>query len=179
MKKYNGLQNSLDCGSNMLYNFTMQMSLDIENLRNKLKTQFKFFKTLTDDELDSFLEFCDNRQVSAGEILWNEGDTDNYAAFIVTGKLGIKKKTEFEGKHMIVGTFDKGTVVGELCLLTDKARAVTAVIIEPVDIIILSSDNFEKLLLEHPMIGLKLLKHIFIVTSKRLSRTYDRMASIF
>ena len=80
---------------------------------------------------------------------------------------------------MIVGTFDTGTVVGELCLLTDQPRSVSAIILEPVDLLILSSENFERLIAEHPMMGLRLLKHIFLVTSKRLNRSYDRMASIF
>lgn len=157
----------------------MHVSINAESRRNDLKRQFRFFNTLSDDEIGFFLEFCESRQVEAGEDLWHEGDSDNYAAFIVSGKLGIKKRTEFEGKYMIVGTFDRGTVVGELCLLTDKARSVSAVILETSDLLILTSVNFERLITEHPMIGLKLLKHIFIVTSKRLSRSYDRMASIF
>lgn len=54
------------------------------------------------------------------DILWEEGDTENYAAFVVSGKVGIKKKTEFEGRYMIVSTFSRGTVVGELCLFYDR-----------------------------------------------------------
>ena len=157
----------------------MLTTVENEKLRKKLKANFKFFNTLTDDEVNAFLHFCENRQVDAGENLWVEGDTDNYAAFIVSGKMGIKKRTEFEGKYMMVGTFDKGTVVGELCLLTEKVRSVTAKILESVDILILSSKNFEKMMTDHPMLGLKLLRHVFLVISKRLSRSYDRMASIF
>ncbi len=157
----------------------MQTNSNSEELHTDLKSQFKFFGTLDNNEITSFLEFCERRQVAKGETLWNEGDNDNYAAFIISGKLGIKKRTEFEGKFMIVGTFDKGTVVGELCLLTEQARSVSAVILEPGDILILSSDNFERLISEHPKVGLRLLKHIFLVTSKRLNRSYDRMASIF
>jgi len=148
-------------------------------LSEKLRQEFKFFKTLTDDELMAFLAFCESRQVEAGGTLWTEGDPDNYAAFIIEGRLGIKKKTGFEGKHMIVGTFDRGTVVGELCLLTDKPRSVTAVVLESVDVVSLSSGSFERLITEHPLLGLKLLKHIFIITSKRLSGSYERIASIF
>ena len=157
----------------------MQTIVENENLREKLKTNFKFFNSLKDDEIKSFLHFCENRQVDAGENLWVEGDTDNYAAFIVSGKMGIKKRTEFEGKYMMVGTFDKGTVVGELCLLTEQKRSVTAKILEPVDLLLLSNNNFERMMTEHPMLGLRLLRHVFLVISKRLNKSYDRMASIF
>ena len=157
----------------------MRHSERINNLSEKIREEFKFFKTLTPDECAAFIGYCENRQVETGGTLWKEGDIDNYAAFIISGKLGIKKKTEFEGKHMIVGTFDNGTVVGELCLLTDKARSVTAVVLDSVDVVTLSSRDFERLITEHPLLGLKLLKHIFIVTSKRLSGSYERIASIF
>jgi CRP-like cAMP-binding protein len=151
----------------------------IESLSDSMKEAFKFFKALSDDDIQAFLSFCNNKQVDAGMTLWQEGDSDNYAAFVVSGRLGIKKKTEFEGKHMIVGTFAKGTVVGELCLLTDHPRSVTAVVLEPVDLVILASKNFERLITERPMLGLKLLKHIFLVISKRLSISTDRIAKIF
>jgi CRP-like cAMP-binding protein len=144
-----------------------------------MKEVFKFFKSLSNDEIEAFLGYCENRQVDGGEILWHEGDNDNYAAFVVSGRVGIKKRTEFEGKYMIVGTFARGTVVGELCLLSDNARSVTAEVLEPADIVILSSMNFEILMAERPMLGLKFLRHIFLVISKRLQRSTDRIAKIF
>ncbi len=150
-----------------------------DSLNTRLKEVFKFFKALTDDEMQAFLRFCDSRQVEEGARLWSEGDSDNYAVFVISGKLGIKKKTEFEGKYMIVGTFAQGTVVGELCLLTDHARSVTAEVLEPVDIVILTNRNFEMLMTEQPLLGLKLLKHIFLVISRRLNRSTDRIARIF
>jgi CRP-like cAMP-binding protein len=96
----------------------------------------------------------------------------------MSGKLGIKKKTEFD-KYMIVGTFAKGTVAGELCLLTDRNRSVTAVILEDIELLRLKSEDFEKLISEYPMLGLKLLRHVFLVISNRLNRSTSRIASIF
>lgn len=150
----------------------------LENLKCRMQEAFRFFSGLSDVELRAFLGFCEHRQVASGA-LWNEGDSDNYAAFIVTGKVGIKKQTEFAGKHMIVGTFSRGTVVGELCLLTDEKRSVTAMVLEPVEIVLLSSENFELLMTQHPLLGLKLLRHIFLILTRRLKRSTDRIAKIF
>jgi len=159
----------------LMYNPSMNVSEGIQKLREK----FKFFNTLTDDELSTFLGFCETKLIAEGEALWREGDYSHYAAFILSGKVGIKKRTEFEGKYMIVGTFGSGTVLGELCLLTDKPRSVTAVVFEPLDSIILSGDNFALLLAEHTQLGMKLLKHIFVITSERLTRSTDRIAKMF
>ena len=152
---------------------------NIEMLGAKMRQVFRFFNALNDNELHAFLSYCKNRQIDAGQNLWTEGNEDNYAAFIISGKLGIKKKTEFEGKYMIVGTFAKGTVVGELCLLTEQVRSVTALVLEPVDLVLLANKDFERLMSDYPMLGLKLLKHIFMVISKRLSRSTERIAAIF
>jgi len=152
--------------------------LDSESIQGRIKEAFRFFKSLSNQEIEKFMNFCEFRTGIKGDYLWEEGDTDNYAVFILSGKLGIKKKTEFD-KYMIVGTFAKGTVAGELCLLTNRNRSVTAVILEDIEILRLMSDDFEKLISEYPMLGLKLLRHIFLVISNRLNRSTSRIASIF
>lgn len=149
------------------------------SLSARMNEVFRFFNALSEEEVSVFLGFCESRMIDIGQTLWKEGDSDNYSAFVISGKVGIKKKTEFEGKYMIVGTFARGTVIGELCLLTDHVRSVTAVVLETAEIVILTSKNFEKLITERPLLGLKLLKHIFMAISNRLSRSTDRMARIF
>jgi CRP-like cAMP-binding protein len=144
-----------------------------------MKESFQFFNELSDEEMGVFLGFCENRQADAGETLWREGDSDSYAVFVISGRLGIKRKTEFEGKYMIVGTYGRGAVAGELCLLTDYERSDTAAVLEPVDMAVLSSRNFERLITEQPMLGLKLLKCIFLIVSRRLDISFDRITKIF
>ena len=134
---------------------------------------------MTDDEFRTFIGYCDTKQMETGENLWKEGDESHYTVFILSGKVGIKKQTEFKGKHIIVGTFNSGNVVGELCLLGDRPRSATAVVLELVDTIVLSSDKFELLGTEHPRLALKLLKHIFSITVERLHRSTDRITRIF
>ncbi len=141
--------------------------------------KFPFFSNLSADQIANILQFCTRHQAKTGEILWHEGDTDNQAAFILTGKLGIKKMTEFSNRHIIVGTYSSGSVVGELCLLTDNKRAVTAEALTDVDLLLLSNDKFEELIEAYPTLGLKLLRGLFKMTSKRLTKSYERIASIF
>lgn len=144
-----------------------------------LRSKFECFRDFQTSELMDILPFCERVSAPAGEVLWNEGYGENYAAFILDGKLGIKKETEFRGKHVVIGVYTAGSVVGELCLLTDKPRAVSAEVIEPVDMVVLHSHKFEELIEQHPKVGLRLLKHIFLSTSKRLSKSYERIASMF
>nr|WP_320049559.1 cyclic nucleotide-binding domain-containing protein [uncultured Desulfuromonas sp.] len=141
--------------------------------------KFRFFRTMPHEEISCLLQFCTHHRVEAGEELWHEGDKENKAAFILNGRLGIKKRTEFSNRHIIVGTYGPGSVVGELCLLTDEVRGVSAEAITDVELLFLSNENFEALIQDHPSLGLKLLKGLFKMTSKRLNQSYERIASIF
>lgn len=140
---------------------------------------FECFRSFEPEELADILKFCERVSAPAGEILWTEGYGENYAAFILEGKLGIKKETEFSGKNVMIGIYTSGSVVGELCLLTEKPRTVSAEVIEPLDMVVLHSHRFEEMIEQHPLLGLRLLKHIFLSTSKRLTKSYERIASIF
>ncbi len=144
----------------------------------RLRKIFRFFDTLEAQDFDHFVGFCQRKDLEKGVCLWQEGDVDNFAAFIVKGQIGIKKRTEFGG-HVFVGTYGAGSVVGELCLLTQNPRGVAAEAIEKAEILILESQKFEELIVQHPLLGLSLLRHIFIATSARLTKSYERIASIF
>ena len=79
-----------------------------------LRNRFPFFQSLQTDEVEQFLSYCRRLRAEAGTNLWQEGDADNFAAFILDGKLGIA-----------------------------------------------------------------LLRHIFLTTARRLTKSYERIASVF
>ncbi len=144
-----------------------------------LREKFRFFRSLQDEELHQFLQFCENHRFAAGELLWQEGDATNFSAFILDGKVAIKKKTEFAQKHVVIGIYTTGSVIGELCLLTNNPRAVSAEALEPTELILLHSDKFEEMISRFPQVGLSLLRHMFTTTSRRLTKSYERIATIF
>ncbi|MEW6602588.1 MAG: cyclic nucleotide-binding domain-containing protein, partial [Nitrospirota bacterium] len=82
-------------------------------------------------------------------------------------------------KFIIIGTYARGTVAGELSLLADFERSDTAVVLEPADMAVLSSRDFERLSVEYPLLGMKLLKRILLVVSRRLDMSFDRIVKIF
>jgi len=145
----------------------------------RLKNLFSCFRDFDAAEMGSILEFCEQLSVPAGEVLWSEGFGENYAAFILKGRVGIRKQTDFDGRHVVVGIYTPGSVVGELCLLTDKPRSVSAAAMEPTELVVLHNHRFEALIEHHPLLGLRLLRHIFLSTSQRLTKSYERIASMF
>jgi len=53
--------------------------------------------------MNLILPFGERVAVPKGITLWSEGYGENYAAFILDGKIAIKKRTEFNGKNFVVG----------------------------------------------------------------------------
>ncbi len=144
-----------------------------------LQDRFRFFKSLSVDEIEKMLQFCTYHEADCGTSLWEEGDENNRAVFILDGKLGIKKRTEFSNRYIIVGTYGPGSVAGEMCLLSQEPRSVAAEALTAVRVLFISSADFERLIETCPALGLKLLRGLFKVTSRRLSKSYERIAAIF
>ena len=155
------------------------MTMLAEDLCRKIKSDFRFFKYLDEAEkavAGQYLECC---EIAAGTVLWDEGDASNSAAFVVEGKIEVKKETEFKGKHVIVGIYGEGSVVGELCLFADCKRAVTATALTDAWLLKLSEERLEALMEEHPRVGGKLLKGMFLAVATRLRKSFERLAAIF
>ncbi|MCF6179683.1 MAG: cyclic nucleotide-binding domain-containing protein [Geopsychrobacter sp.] len=155
------------------------MTMLAEDLCRKMKSSFRFFQYLDETEKKVVSQYVECCEISAGTVLWHEGDHSSSAAFVVEGKVEVKKQTEFKGKHVIVGIYGEGSVVGELCLLSGDKRAVTATALTDAWLLKLSAERFEDLLAEHPVIGGKLLKGMFFAVSRRLRKSFERLAAIF
>jgi CRP-like cAMP-binding protein len=135
-----------------------------------------FFNT---ENLKKIGSFFDCKKVREGETLWNEGDPCDYTAFIVSGRVEVKKETEFKGKQVVVGIYSKGAVVGSLCILDKSPRAITAVALEDVSLLIISKVNFEKLIETYPVLSIQLIKGMLLSVSRRLKASFERLATFF
>ena len=144
-----------------------------------LKDQLSLFYFLEEGDLQDVACYFRPLEAKAGDILWREGDPCDYVAFIVAGRLEAKKETEFEGKQVVLGIYGPGSVAGEGCFDEDSTRAVTAEALEDLSLIIITRESFEEMISVHPALGVKFLKGILQAVTKRLRKSYDRIASIF
>jgi CRP/FNR family cyclic AMP-dependent transcriptional regulator len=150
-----------------------------ERLCGRMKRELRFFSFLADEDLDEVAGYFECRQLPSGKTLWQEGDPANFVAFIVTGRVGINKTTEFGGKPIVIGIFSRGSMIGELSLLENAPRSETAVVMDHVDLIVLTRKSFQRLLEERPQLGIKLLEGMLLTVSRRLKKSYERLVAIF
>ena len=148
-------------------------------LCKQMKRELGFFSFLSEGDLDDVSAFFNCRAVAARTNLWKAGDSCDYIAFIISGRVQIKVDTEFPGKQVVVGVFSRGSVIGSSCAVDTAPRYTTATAMEDSGLILLVHDNFNRLLEDYPAIGSKLLKGMLLSESNRLQKAYMRLASIF
>jgi CRP-like cAMP-binding protein len=137
------------------------------------------FTFLSKDDLKKVSVFFEHKTFKAGEILWKEGAPCGYVAFIISGRVQVKKKTEFKGNQVVLGVYKKGAYVGALCLLDGSPRAVTAEALDDACVIVITRKNFDKLSKSYPEIATAIMKGMMLAISKRLKKSFDRLVAVF
>ena len=133
------------------------------------------FNFLSDEDLKNLSAFFESKHVPEGEALWKAEDPFDYIAFIVSGRVEIKKEAEFGEMNVIMGIYSKGA----LCILDDSLKKVTAVALEDVSLAIITQENLDKLIDTNPALGAKLLKGMLLTVSDRLRKSFDRLTVFF
>ncbi len=145
--------------------------------------------------VENYLSF---KALEAGEVLFEEGDRGNFMAIVVAGKLDILKETQrstsvnaskdddeatlpLECEPDVVGdddenvtrlsTIKQGDSIGEMAMIDELPRSATVRAIERSGLILLPNKDFERILQEHPRIGIEMLKGVARKLSINLRRT--------
>jgi CRP-like cAMP-binding protein len=146
-----------------------------KDLYTCMRGEKSVFNFMSDEDLKNLSAFFEKKNVLAGETLWKEKDPFDYIAFVVSGRVEIKKKGEFGGMNVIMGIYSKGA----LCILDDSLKKVTAVALEDVSLAIITQENLDKLIATNPGLGARLLKGMLLTISDRLRKSFDRIVTFF
>ena len=146
---------------------------------SRMVEELSTLTSLTKKEIKKISGFFDCRTVSENEVLWKEGDKCGYVGFIAFGRVKISKETEFKGNRVVLGIYGAGSFIGALCILDNSPRAVTAETMEETSLMIITKENFNKLMNAHPELWGKLIKGMLISVSKRLKSSFDRLITVF
>ncbi len=152
-------------------------------IRNHLfksaKEELKAFRFLSDDEKELLLDHLEWRSLAPGEILWAEGEPSESLVFILNGRIHMKKQTEFPGKQIVIGAYTTGSILGAASFLDASPRPWTAKGHVETLLGVLSRENFDDIVKNHPAMALNLFQGIIFNLSSRLKQSFERLASIF
>jgi CRP-like cAMP-binding protein len=96
---------------------------------------------------------AETKQLASGAVLFYAGELADGGYLVQEGSLLLEPGTYSDGKEITVG---RGTLVGELALLTDTVCAATAIAKGPTVVIRISRSLFRKMLESDPAAAQKL-----------------------
>jgi CRP/FNR family cyclic AMP-dependent transcriptional regulator len=140
---------------------------------------FPFFDTLTSEELLIAVQHINFLEVEPDEILFKEGEDADCVYFVIEGELDVIKESvgdRFKPERVVITTLSKGRSIGEMSVIEKTPRSATVKVREKAILATLNADGFDLLLLNHPKIGIKILKGIARLLSMNLRKTSSRLA---
>jgi CRP-like cAMP-binding protein len=146
----------------------------IRDLREEL-----IFSLLDDEDIEKIAPYFELKTYPSGEVVFKEKDPGDFVGCVISGKLEVKKQTEFKGNQVIIALLTKGALVGELSIFDRHSRSATVEAVEKTTMLILRNDAIEALMQEHPHTGIKLLRGLLRILSIRLRKATERLTNIF
>jgi CRP-like cAMP-binding protein len=157
-----------------------EMDKRIRDLIFDMKDEFMLFHLLSHEQMEKAVPYLDVVDYSKGSILLKEGEYGDFLAFIVRGKMEVKKQTEFAGKQIVLATLGRGSLVGELSFInSEEPRSATVAALEDSEVVILRRDALDELTRQHPEIGVLILKGMIRILAIRLRKAVERLSYVF
>ena len=138
----------------------------------------KAFNFLSSEEVGILCPYLELREWQKDATVMKQGEFEDYMGFVIEGKLAVKKHTGYWDKHIVIAILDKGSMVGEGAFIDQGPRSNTILAMEKCRMLILSSSKMNDLILNSPMIAIKLMKHMLHIISVRLRKAGDRISEV-
>ncbi|MBF0482202.1 MAG: cyclic nucleotide-binding domain-containing protein [Desulfovibrionaceae bacterium] len=128
----------------------------------------------TRQEIECIAGYMSVQTYEPGEVIFCEGDRENYMAFIAQGQVDILKENR-DCTECVVVTLSRRTHFGEMAFVDDEPRSASAAARDKVTLLVLTLENFECILANQPCLGIKMLRGIASLLSQRLRSTTGQL----
>src|ERR671916_920653 len=147
------------------------MSLQGERIR--LLSMVDVFEPLSAEEIGRLDERLPDARLEAGDIFYSPDDPSEKVFILRRGKVRIYKLAD-DGREFTLAVVDAGTMFGEMTLTAQHLQGAYAQAMEPSEVSMMLREDFERLILEKPQVGLQ-IAHLL---SERLRRYEIRLEDL-
>lgn len=123
-------------------------------------------------ELNCFSDFLEEIQISEHQLLLDEGSTKREMYFLLSGTVELCRG------NLGIGQLAAGQHLGELGLITGRARSASVKALTPIRVARLSFEGFHKLQLNHPALAFKLQEALISRLGTQLTHITDRYGQL-
>lgn len=121
-------------------------------------------------EVEGIAEYMDLYRAGRGEVIFSEGEKGDYMCAVVSGEVEVRKADASERLKKIA-SIGAGGFLGEMSLVDGSPRSATAVAGRDSTLLVLTSDDFDRLAEAKPLLAVKLVKKVARTVSQRLRQT--------
>ena len=149
-------------------------TLDAEHLF----AETNLFRGLSTEEVREIVRVCDQKSVSAGDILFKQGDTARALFMIQSGEFEVSAITEF-GAEVTLAHLGPGAVLGEMALLEGGLRSATVEALSECVVFELSHSAFHSLRTKKRHAAYKLILNLAATLGDRRRHADARVWEVF
>ncbi len=140
----------------------------------EMMDQTKWSREFSWEELQIMVRYMSITHYEKGEEIFKESSINDYMAFIAEGKVDIIKHSR-DTRERVVITISRGLHFGEMALLDGEPRSASAKAATDVTLLVLSRTNFDQLVEDYPAMGVKMLRSVGRMISRRLRMTTGQL----
>ena len=112
--------------------------------------------SLPSEELKKIALIAEEQALTAGDMLFKQGDVGDSLYIIVSGQLKVFL-TSSDGLETFLVNRGPGSAIGEMALLTGEPRSASVQATEDSIVLVIAKQDFDRLLVDNPS-----LAHVFI-----------------
>lgn len=127
------------------------------------------FKDFSDKEIAVLSKYVEERVVAAPTPLFLENMKGESMYIMVSGAIKLSKMLS-EGVEKTLTTMGPGDFFGEMALIEDGPRAVSAMVVKDSQILVIKRTEFEKMMEEAPKVAVKVVIGMYKTLSDRIRR---------
>jgi len=128
---------------------------------------------ITEVDLSQLLDRAHVVHVCAGRLLMQEGKKTGWAGVVLSGQVAVQRQTE--GGIVTIALLGAGSVIGEMGLLDEKEASASIQVAQDAVLLRMEEASFEQLLLDEPITGMRLVRALTGVMSRRLRAANTQM----
>jgi CRP/FNR family transcriptional regulator, cyclic AMP receptor protein len=141
--------------------------------RIRLLSLVDIFEPLSSEEIENLNGQLPDRHLQQGEMLYTPQQRSERLFMLQKGKIRIFRTTP-DGRELTLAIVEAGTLFGEMSLTGQQLQGAYTQAIEPSEVSTMAREDLERLVLEKPEVGLKIM-HLL---SERLRHYESRLEDI-
>lgn len=139
---------------------TTEISALAESPVTETPDTYGAYPWLTDDQFAALAAVGVPRQVKVGDVLYREGEGDCDFFVIVEGKVALIEDSG--ASEQVIGIHGPRRFLGELGLITGQRVLVSAVVVEPGEVLVVPVDRLREIVTQDPVLGDQILRALIM-----------------